>query len=44
MYVTNVVNTCMVLNKKIDTTIIQLNFANFKMIFVLPVLSLFCLE
>ena len=42
MYVTNVVNSCMALNNNYDTTIIQLNFAIKK--FVLPVLSLFCLE
>ena len=29
MYVTNGVNTCMVLNNNYDTTIIHLHFANF---------------
>ena len=42
MYVTNVVNICMALNNNYDTTIIQFNFAN--LFFVLPALSLFCLE
>ena len=44
MYVTNVVNSCMALNNNYDTTIIQFNFANLFLFFVLPALSLFCLE